>query len=55
MDNLKLSYNDVVNVFPYRTLLLMSKDKARIATGKVYHEVTDEEYFKSKGINLLKK
>lgn len=53
MDNLKLSYNDVVNVFPYRTLLLMSKDKIRVAVGKVYHEVTEEEFFKSKGIKML--
>lgn len=52
MENLGLSYHEVVYEFPYRTLLLMSKDKARVAIGDVYHEVTEEEFFKSKGITL---
>lgn len=52
MENLRLSYHEVVYEFPYRTLLLMSKDKARVAIGDVYHETTDEEYFKNKGIKF---
>ena len=43
MDSLHLSYNEVVRVIPYRNLLLMAKDKQRVAYGKVYHEVTEEE------------
>lgn len=43
MDSLHLSYNEVVRVIPYRNLLLMAKDKQRVAYGEVYHEVTEEE------------
>lgn len=52
MESLSLSYKEVVYEIPYRTLLLMSKDKARVALGDVYHETTDEEFFKAKGIKL---
>lgn len=43
MECLHLSYHEVVSVIPYRVLLLMSKDKQRVAYGEVYHEVTEEE------------
>lgn len=43
MDSLHLSYYEVVNVVPYRNLLLMAKDKQRVAYGEVYHEVTEAE------------
>lgn len=43
MDSLHLSYNEVVRVIPYRNLLIMAKDKQRVAYGEVYHEVTEEE------------
>ena len=43
MDCLHLSYHEVVSVFPYRNLLLMAKDKQRVAYGEVYHEVSEEE------------
>lgn len=33
MDNLKLSYTEVMNM-PYLRLLLMNKDKMRVASGK---------------------
>ena len=54
MEALSLSYHEVVYEIPYRTLLLMSKDKARVAVGEVYHETTDEDFFKEKGITLGK-
>lgn len=43
MDNLHLSYSEVWSGIPYRNLLLMSKDKLRVAYGEVYTEVTEEE------------
>ena len=43
MDSLHLSYQEVVSKIPYRNLLLMAKDKQRVAYGDVYHEVTEEE------------
>lgn len=43
MESLHLSYQEVLDGIPYRTLLIMSKDKLRVATGKVYREMTDEE------------
>ena len=43
MDSLHLSYHEVLDGIPYRTLLIMSKDKMRVATGKVYREMTEEE------------
>lgn len=46
MDSLHLSLHEVLDVLPYRTLLLMSRDKLRIATGKVYSEMTSEEEMK---------
>lgn len=48
MENLHLAYTEVVEVIPYRNLLIMQKDKARIATGEVLHEVTEDEFFKGK-------
>lgn len=38
-----MSYHEVVSVFPYRNLLLMARDKQRVAYGQVYHETTEEE------------
>ena len=43
MDSLHLSYQEVVSVIPYRNLLLMAKDKQRVAYGEVYKEVSEEE------------
>lgn len=43
MDNLHLPYAEVWDGIPYRNLLLMSKDKLRVAYGEVYEEVTEEE------------
>lgn len=54
MENLHLSYNEVVNVIPYRNLVIMQKDKLHVVYGEVMKEVSDEEYFKLKGKNPLK-
>ena len=46
MENLHLSYADVVDVFPYRYLLLMAKDKQHVAYGEVWEEVDEAEFFR---------
>ena len=43
MESLHLTYDEVVNKIPYRTLLIMSKDKVRIAYGEVDREMTSAE------------
>ena len=43
MDSLHLSYQEVVKEIPYRNLLLMAKDKQRVACGDVMYEVTSLE------------
>lgn len=43
MDSLHLSYTEVVREIPYRNLLLMAKDKQRVAYGEVYYEGTEED------------
>ncbi len=54
MDNLNLSYDEVVNIIPYRNLVIMQKDKLHVVYGTVREEVTEEEYFRAKGKNKLK-
>jgi len=49
IENLHLSYAEVVEVIPYRHLLLMAKDKQHVATGEVWVEVDEAEFFKMKG------
>ena len=41
---------EVVKEIPYRNLLLMAKDKQRVAYGDVMYEVTEEEF----GMNFKK-
>jgi len=56
MENLHLSYAEVVDVFPYRYMLLMAKDKQHVAYGEVWEEVDEAEFFKRTGRkNPLKK
>lgn len=43
METLHLTYNEVVNEIPYRTLLIMSKDKLHVVYGEVEQEMTEEE------------
>jgi hypothetical protein len=54
MDNLHLSYDEVLHKIPYRNLVIMQKDKLHICYGEVMKEVSEEEYFKIKGKNKLK-
>lgn len=49
MENLHLSYTQVLNEIPYRYLLLMAKDKQHVAYGDVYEEVDEAEFFKRMG------
>ena len=56
MENLHLSYAEVVDVFPYRYMLLMAKDKQHVAYGEVWEEVDEAECFRMKGMkNPFKK
>ena len=43
MDTLHLSYEEVLDKIPYRTLLIMSRDKLRVAYGDVYREMNEDE------------
>lgn len=49
MENLHLSYTEVIEEIPYRTLLMMAKDKQHIAYGEVWEEVDEAEFFKLHG------
>lgn len=48
MDNLHLTYTEVVEVIPYRNLVIMQKDKLHVVSGDVMREVTDAEFFKNR-------
>lgn len=48
MENLHLTYTEVVEVIPYRNLLIMQKDKLHTAMGEVLHEVSEAEFFNGK-------
>lgn len=48
METLHLTYREAVEEIPYRNLVIMQKDKLRVAYGDVMHEVSDEEFFGSK-------
>lgn len=54
IENLHLSYDEVVNQIPYRNLVIMQKDKLHTAYGEVMEEMSEEEFFKRKGNNPLK-
>ncbi|WP_289157940.1 hypothetical protein [uncultured Muribaculum sp.] len=43
MENLHLSYDEVVNVIPYRNLLIMQKDKLHVASGEIVRKTTGKE------------
>ncbi len=43
IENLHLSYDEVVYKIPYRNLLMMQKDKLRAVYGEVLKEVTPQE------------
>lgn len=54
IENLHLSYDEVMYKIPYRNLVIMQKDKLHTVYGEVMEEVSEEEYFKMKGKNPLK-
>lgn len=45
MEGLHLPWRAVVHELPFRTLLLMMKDKLHVAYGEVLKEVTPEQFF----------
>ena len=53
MENLHLSYDEVVYKIPYRNMVIMQKDKLHTVYGEVMEEVSEEEFFKTKGKNPL--
>lgn len=48
MENLHLTYKEVLEEIPYRNLVIMQKDKLHIADGDVMQEVSDAEFFKNR-------
>ena len=53
MENLHLSYDEVVYRIPYRILIVMMRDKQHVVYGcDVLKEVNDEEFFKEKGLKF---
>jgi hypothetical protein len=54
MEVLHLSYDEVVFKIPYRNLIIMQKDKLHTVYGEVMEEVSEDEFFKTKGRNPLK-
>lgn len=48
MENLHLTYDEVVDKIPYRNLVIMQKDKLHVASGEVMREVSDAEMFKNR-------
>lgn len=54
MESLHLSYDEVVYKIPYRNMVIMQKDKLHTVYGGVMEEVSEEEFFKTKGKNPLK-
>ncbi|CAG9884398.1 hypothetical protein BOVA711_4883 [Bacteroides ovatus] len=55
MESLHLSYNEVIYKIPYRNLVIMQKDKLHTSYGDVMEEVSEDEFFRRKGSNPLKK
>lgn len=52
IENLHLSYKEVVYEIPYRNLVIMQKDKLHTVTGEVMKEVSEEEFFKNRKRNI---
>lgn len=48
MDNLHLTYDEVLEKIPYRHLVIMQKDKQHESLGEIEREVSDEEMFNGK-------
>lgn len=45
VENLHLSYDEVVSEIPYRNLVIMQKDKLHVVYGEVRREVSDKDMF----------
>lgn len=43
MENLHLSYSEVLEVIPYRNILAMQQDKLREASGELIHKMSSRE------------
>lgn len=43
IESLHLTYREVFEIIPYRNLILMSKDKLHVSSGKVFREMSEEE------------
>lgn len=54
MESLHLSYDEVVYKIPYRNMVIMQKDKLHTVYGEALEEVSEDEFFKTKGRNPLK-
>lgn len=52
MEHLHLSYHEVMDVIPYRDLLIMQRDKLHEVFGDVLEEVSDDDFFREKGMKF---
>jgi hypothetical protein len=43
IDSLHLSYHEVMDMIPYRVLVIMSKDRMHEAYGEVVHRISGKE------------
>ena len=48
MENLHLTYREVLEEIPYRNLVIMQKDKLHVASGDIMQEVSDTDFFKNR-------
>ena len=49
MENLHLTYDEVLDKIPYRNMLMMARDKQHVAYGEVWEEVDEAEFFRRQG------
>lgn len=52
MENLNLTYREVVDVIPYRNLIIMQKDKQHTVSGIIRQEVTEDKFFEGRKSKL---
>ena len=48
MENLHLTYREVLEEIPYRNLVIMQKDKLHVSSGDIMQEVSDTDFFKNR-------
>lgn len=54
MDNLHLTYSEVLDGIPYRNLLLMQRDKAHVVYGTLVRRVSARDRLAEKAVRVDK-